>query len=145
MSDIFAHLLQEGERQKQQLRETIFPQSDKQPAHSTPPVDDSTTARQQAVTTVRQPNSTTASPQDAPLAHVEAFLQAKASQKTTLRYSPSLMAEIDDVIYQIKKTYGITLSKNEIFVLGLAYLLFDFKHNANHSVIAKVLIKPSKA
>ena len=142
MSDIFAHLLQEGERQKQQLRETIFPHADqKQPS---PPSDEGVTARQQAVTTERQPDSTTASPQDAPLAYVEAFLQAKASQKTTLRYSPSLMAEIDDVIYQIKKTYGITLSKNEIFVLGLAHLLFDFKHNANHSLIAKALIKPSK-
>ena len=51
------------------------------------------------------------------------------------------MAEIDDVIYQIKKTYGVTISKNDIFLLGLAYVLFDFKRNADRSLLTAQLIR----
>lgn len=51
------------------------------------------------------------------------------------------MEELDEVIYKIKRTYRQTLSKNEIFVLALAYVMRDFKHNATRSLVFKELIK----
>ena len=140
MSNIFAQLLQEGERQqKREHTDPALPSNN--PIHSAGPAKDSTTARQLAVQTDRQQDSTTAQQQNSSHTYLQSFLQAKSEQKTTLRYPAALMAEIDDVIYQIKKTYGVTISKNDIFLLGLAYVLFDFKRNADRSLLTAQLIR----
>lgn len=143
MSNIFAQLLQEGDRQQKQLKQETPPAP--QAVEAAEPRDDSLTARQHAVTTERQRDSTTAGQHISSQSYIQVFLLAKAAQKTTLRYPASLMTEMDDVIYQIKKTYGVTLSKNEIFLLGLAHVLFDFKRNADHSLINEQLIRTAKS
>jgi hypothetical protein len=104
---------------------------------------DSTTARQRPVKVARQHDSTTTSPSDKLHEYLLSFSEAKATNKTTLRYPSSLMAEIDEVLYQIKKTHGVVISKNAIFVLSLAYILSDFKQNAGHSLLFKELINHS--
>ena len=145
MSNIFSQLLQEGERQQQQLNlKAVVPSPVVTESQRSTINHDSTTARQHPVTTVRQHNAMTARQHDSASSYIRAFLDSKASQKTTLRYSPSLMTDIDDVIYQIRKTYGITLSKNEIFIAALANILFDFRRNADHSVLANELIQHKK-
>lgn len=144
MSNIFAQLLQEGDRQQKQLKPKEEVVSSQKPQEAAPPREDSMTVRQHAVTTARQHDSTLSRQQTSAQEYVQAFLLAKSTQKTTLRYPASLMTEIDDVIYQIKKTYGVPLSKNEIFLLGLANILFDFKRNADHSLLNEHLIRASK-
>lgn len=145
MSGIFSRLLEEGQRQQAQLHEeTPLPtQSPKQPKQVVfeTPSDDSVTARQQPVQTASRHDSTTARQPDSTLDYVSAFLQAKAINKTTLRYPPSLMGELEDVLYQIKKTHGTALSKNEVFVLALAHILWDFKQNASRSLLFQKLIQ----
>lgn len=148
MSGIFSRLLDESQRQQEQLNETTpaptpSPKQPKQVVFETPS-DDSVTARQQPVPTARHRDSTTARQLDSPPDYVTAFLQAKAINKTTLRYPPSLMGELEDVLYQIKKTHGVALSKNEVFVLALAHILWDFKHNASRSLLFQKLIQSNE-
>lgn len=141
MSNIFTKLLDEGQRQHAQLQDTpIKPERPKQVVFDSPK-NDSLTARQQPVTTARQSDSNTARQLDSTHTYVAAFLQNKATNKTTLRYPPTLMAELEEVLYQIKRTHGTALSKNEVFVLALAQALWDFKHNATRSLVFQELIQ----
>ena len=140
MSHIFSKLLDEGIQQQQQLKSVAVSKA----VVKAEPIFDSTTARQQPVMTARQHDSMTAPPLDKLTNYLLAFLEAKATQKTTLRYPQSLMDEIDEVLYQIKKTHGVVISKNAIFVLSLAYVLADFKRHASHSLLFKELINNPK-
>lgn len=144
MSNIFAKLLEEGEKQHKQLQQQRVQTEEHQKVVFERSGNDSTTARQQSVKTARRHDSTTARQHDSAQDYLTAFLDMKATNKTTLRYPQSLMSELDEVIYQIKKTYGVTLSKNEFFVLALTHMLHDFKTNAAHSLVYKTLIEKKK-
>lgn len=137
MSNIFARLLEEGDRQQRalqqppQTQEVVYEQEE----------NDSTTARQQTVETARHHDTTTARQHDSIHDYVDTLLKARATNKTTLRYPLALMNDLDEVVYQIKRTYGVVLSKNEIFVLALASTMHDFKRQASRSLIYTKLIK----
>jgi hypothetical protein len=141
MSNVFARLFEEGDRQQQQLQPPTQPLVKREEVIVKPPETDSMTARQQSVETARRQDSTTVRQHDSIHEYIQTFLETRSTNKTTLRYPPTLMEELDEVIYQIKKTYKQTLSKNEVFVLGLAYVMCDFKRNASRSLVFKELIK----
>jgi hypothetical protein len=141
MSNVFARLFEEGDRQQQQLQQSPTAPPKREEVVVKDVRVDSMTARQQPVKTADRHDSTTARQHDSIHEYVRTFLETRATNKTTLRYPESLMSELDEVIYQIKKTYKQTLSKNEIFVLALAYLMFDFKRNATRSLVFKELIE----
>ena len=141
MGNIFARLLEEGTRQQEQLQEVARASAEPQAEGVEVFKSDSTTARQQAVQKAERHDSKLSRQHDSTQEYVSTFLQAKATNKTTLRYPQSLMSEIDDVIYQIRKTYGVSLSKNEVFILALASILQDFKRNASRSLIYTELVK----
>jgi hypothetical protein len=144
MGNIFARLLEEGEKQQQQLKGQQVRTTERTEPTATNGASDSTTARQQPVRTARHPDSKLSRQHDSTQEYIATFLDVRATNKTTLRYPHSLMSELDDVLYQTKKTYGITLSKNEIFVFALAYVLYDFKRNATRSGLYKMLLDKEK-
>ncbi len=140
MSSIFARLLEEGGKQQQQLKQLVAEPKTEAVVFEKPE-SDSTTARQQAVQTAPQHDSTLSRQHDSTHEYIASFLHARAQNKTTLRYPQALMNELDEVIYQCKKTYKVSLSKNEIFVLALGYVMGDFKRHATRSELYKELIQ----
>lgn len=143
MSNLFAKLLDEGNRQQKEVQQQAPVATPKAAIY--PDVEgDSMTARQQPVDTASRRDSTTARQHDSTHEYLASFLEAKATNKTTLRYPPALMAEIDEVIYQIKRTHGVNLSKNSVFILALASVLYDFKHDASRSLLFKELIQSKR-
>jgi hypothetical protein len=141
MSNTFARLLEEGDKQQAQLQQQPPTESSANEPIASPVHGDSMTARQHAVQTASRHDSMTAQQHDSIHEYVTQFLQAKAQNKTTLRYPNALMSELDEVIYQCKKVYNVSLSKNEIFVLALGYILCDFKRNATRSILFNTRIK----
>lgn len=76
---------------------------------------------------------------------VRAALEAKAAKKESFRFPEELMAVLEDLPYEIKKTYGKRLTKTAVFVAAFATYLWEFKHKGQESLLYKHLIEAENA
>lgn len=72
---------------------------------------------------------------------VRAALKTKAAKKESFRFPEELMAVLEDLPYEIKKTHGKRITKTAIFVAAFAAYLWEFKHKGQDSLLYKHLIE----
>ncbi|NOG49603.1 MAG: hypothetical protein HND48_09305 [Chloroflexi bacterium] len=76
---------------------------------------------------------------------VRAALAAKAAKKESFRFPEELMAILEDLPYEMKKTYGKRITKTAVFVAAFAAYLWEFKHKGQDSLLYKHLIEADNA
>jgi hypothetical protein len=76
---------------------------------------------------------------------VRAALESKAAKKESFRFPDELMGALEDLPYELKKTYGKRVTKTAIFVAAIAAYLWDFKHNGQSSQLYQHLIETEHA
>lgn len=76
---------------------------------------------------------------------VRAALERKAAKKESFRFPEELMEALEDLPYELKKTYGKRVTKTAIFVAAIAAYLWDFKHNGQGSQLYQHFIEADHA
>jgi hypothetical protein len=72
---------------------------------------------------------------------VQMALDTKAAKKESFRFPEELMEVLEDLPYEIKKTYGKRITKTAIFVAAFTSYLWEFKHQGQDSLLYKQLIE----
>jgi hypothetical protein len=76
---------------------------------------------------------------------VRAALETKAAKKESFRFPEELMDMLEDLPYEIKKTYGKRITKTAVFVAAFTAYLWEFKHKGQSSLFYKHLIESESA
>ena len=76
---------------------------------------------------------------------VRSALETKAAKKESFRFPEELMDVLEDLPYEIKKTYGKRVTKTAVFVAAFAAYLWEFKHKGQDSLLYKHLIEAETA
>jgi hypothetical protein len=134
-----------------------IPQSDKEPeqagkpkASQTPETrkslettaeDESKLASLQANKQVSKQTSKQKSLQTSLQESMQSLLSEKATKPATFRYPLDLLEKLEDVLHVARKEYRRKLTKNEIAVAALLFLLLDFEAYGQESVLYQLLIK----
>jgi len=74
-------------------------------------------------------------------ASMQSLLNEKATKPATYRYPLDLLERLDDALHMVRKDYRRKLTKNEIAVAALLFLLVDFETYGQESVLYQLLIK----
>ena len=85
-----------------------------------------------------------ASKQTSLQASMQAVLAQKATNAATFRYPAELLEDLEDAVHTIRKRHRRKLTKNEIAVAALLFLLRDFENCDRESVLYQLLIASSK-
>ncbi|MHB8625519.1 MAG: hypothetical protein ACYDBJ_00710 [Aggregatilineales bacterium] len=101
--------------------------------------DGMTASRRDSMVADRQATMTALAPTD-----IEAFLQEKATQKTTVRLPTNLLRKLEETLYLIKIRHNNRLSMNAIFVAALASFCAEFEEQGAESPLYKRLEKTRK-
>jgi hypothetical protein len=104
----------------------------------------------QASGQARTPESPTAGKPESLLARnlaecVLAALETKAAKKESFRFPEELMEVLEDLPYEIKKTYGKRVTKTAVFIAAFTAYLWEFKHKGQDSLLYKHLIEAENA
>ena len=105
---------------------------------------ESKNARKQESKKTRLPESKKvelpASNQEQLLDAIQPYLDLKASNMVSFRYPDTLIAWLEESLYQLKKQYGKKLTKNALLVAALAYVLWDLEQNGQESFLYQQFI-----
>ena len=74
-------------------------------------------------------------------ATMRALLNEKATKAATFRYPLELLEKLEDALHTARKGYRHKLTKNEVAVTALLFLLLDFETYGRESVLYQVLIE----
>lgn len=75
---------------------------------------------------------------------VRAALETKAAKKESFRFPEELMDVLEDLPYEIKKTYGKRITKTAVFVAAFTAYLWEFKQKGQASLLYKHLIESER-
>jgi hypothetical protein len=79
--------------------------------------------------------------QESFLAEIQPYLDLRASNTVSFRYPDTLLAWLEEAVYQLKKERGKKVTKNAILVAALAYVLWDLEQNEQRSFLYQQFIQ----
>ena len=98
-------------------------------------------ASKQASKQISKLASLQASKQTSLQGSMQAMLGEKAINAATFRYPAELLEDLEDTLHVIRKKHRRKLTKNEIAVAALLFLLSDFETYGQESVLYQLLIE----
>ncbi|MCB8944353.1 MAG: hypothetical protein H6658_11440 [Ardenticatenaceae bacterium] len=69
---------------------------------------------------------------------IQPYLDLRAANKVSLRYPDTLIAWLEEALYQLKKSSHQKLTKNAILVAALAYVLWDLEQYGQASFLYRL-------
>ena len=113
-----------------------YPRIEKQAPISVKPASKTTRPKAEAIAKgARKQESKIARKQD----FLQGWLEMKASDTTSFRYPSELLERLNEVQYQLKSRHKAKVTKNDILIAALAYVVWDFEQNGQDSILVESL------
>jgi hypothetical protein len=122
-------------RQPENQQEATQPSPPPSPQEEQPKVNEA--SQQDGMTDVTH-DVMTSQLQDINLKKWQEIIEDTETQNSALRLTSEERYEVEDVINELRRKYGIKTSMNEVARLGLLLLIADFKKGKKESIIHKV-------